>query len=291
MKLQLYIILFISGLFITSCTDVVQLELEDPAPVLVVDGFVSNLDTVQYVRLSSLENYFAEQPPNYAIFKTAVVTLRENTATVGTYVYNDTQNRFEISYQGIIGNEYQVHVSLPDGTSYLSASEVMESTVEIDSIWFDIAPVDGPSSNEGDVVVNINTQEPPGVGDNYQWKSYVNGEYNFQAEDIFVSDDRIVDGQYVVNLEIYSMDEETYLNYLAESPTNQVIVRIEQLKISLRYLKYAQLVSQQLLQVGSPFAAPPAEIKGNIYKEGEDNILALGYFYTASISAAEVDIK
>ncbi len=290
MKLHIYIIAILSVFSISACTDVITLDLDDPEPVLVVDGFISNLDVIQSVRLSSLDNYFAPQPPEYSKYKSAVVTLQENGAYAGTYVFNDTELQFELPYQGLEGKEYQIHISLPDGTSYLSASELMESIVPIDTIWHELSEEDGPSADKGDFLVKINTLEPAGLGDNYQWKSYVNGQYNFAAEDIFVSDDRFVDGQDVIDFDVYSLDQEEFEEYKNESLTGQVFVTIEQTTISARYFDYILLVSQQLLQVGSPFASPPAEIRGNVYKEGEDEVLALGYFYTSSVDAATVEL-
>ncbi|MFT6323602.1 MAG: hypothetical protein ACJAWO_001156 [Halieaceae bacterium] len=274
----------------TSCNDVIQLELDDPEPVLVVDGFVSNVDTVQYVKLSSLDNYFASQPPNYSLYQSASVSLRENEVTIGTYVFNTDTERFELQFKGLTGKEYQLHVSLPDGTSYLSASEIMEETTPIDSIWYEVAEVDSPTSEEGDYTVLINTKEPVGTGDNYQWKSYINGEYNFEATDVTAFDDRFVDGQWIIDFDVYSLNEKDYLKYKSASPSGQVLITIEQARISLRYFDYITLVTQQLLQVGSPFASPPAEIRGNVYKEGEEEVLALGYFYTSALDAATVDV-
>lgn len=290
MKLHIYIIAILSVFSMSACTDVITLELEDPDPVLVVDGYISNMDTIQEIRLSSLDNYFASEPTDYTKFKLAEVTLREDGVDAGSYVFNDTKMCFELPYEGIVGKEYQIHISLPDGSSYLSATELMEPFVPIDTIWYEFANVDGPSSSEGDYSILINTKEPEGLGDNYQWKSYINGAYNFLADDILVSDDRFVEGQDIIDVELYSMSVEDYeLNKLA-SPTSQVIVKIEQTRISLRYYDYVTLVAQQILQVGSPFASPPAEIRGNVYKEGEDEVLALGYFYTSSIAAASVEL-
>lgn len=290
MKLQTIIFLFIAAFSMSACTDTITLELEDPSPVLVVDGYITNQDTTQSIRLSLLENYFAEQPPNYSIYESAKVTLKEDSVTVGTYTFNNSTEKFELQYQGIIGKNYQIDIVLPDGSSYLSAAEEMEEIVPIDTIWYELNTVDGPGNEEGDFLVLINTKEPAGEGDNYQWKSYINNEYNFEPQDIFVSDDRFVDGQDVVDLEVYNISQENYQIIKSESPTNQVVVKIEQARISTRYFQYVSLVAQQLLQVGSPFAAPPAEIRGNVYKQGENEVLALGYFYTSAVSTASIEI-
>lgn len=291
MKFKLYIILFFTIVTVTSCNDVIDLKLDDPKPVLVVDGYLSNHNTMQYVRLSNLENYFSNQAPNYSVHKNAKVVLLEDDSEVGTYSFNQVDQRFELQYKGVVGKAYQIDITLGDGSRYISASELMEAPVPIDTIWYEYnESPGGPGPQGGEILVKINTQEPAGLGDNYQWKSYVNDYYQFESDDLFFADDRFVDGQDVTDLDVFGMSEDQYVNYKASSPTNQVFVTIEQLKISTRYLKYLTLIQQQLFGAGSPFASPPAEIRGNVYKQGEDEVLALGFFYTAGIDSKTIEI-
>ena len=288
MKLHFYILSFLIGSSLISCTETIDLTLDDPAPVFVVDGFISNEDTTQFVRLSSLENYFADDVPNFDAFKESKVYLIENGIVADTYVYNPDNSRFEILFQGTISSTYQIDITLPNGERYVSSEEVLNEIVPIDTIWSEI--VDDPRG-EDYISILINTNEPAGLGDYYQWKSFVNDAYQFGSFDLFFSDDRFVDGQEVKDLEIFSMSTEDYENYKKDSPTGEVFVTIQQNTINLRYYDYLVLVFQQLNQIGSPFASPPAEIRGNVYKTGETEILALGYFYTSGISSMTVKIE
>ena len=289
MKFQYFIIFFVSAI-LTSCTDVIQLELEDPEPVFVVDGYLTDQDTLQWVRLRILENYFANTPPNYAQFKDATVYLLENSVIADTYSYNPTNERFEINYQGINGNEYQVHITLPDGSGYISAAEVMESVAPIDSIWVTYLDSGQTDFTKAEITVSINFQEPAGLGDNYQWKTYVNDDYNSGPFDIIATSDDFFDGIYIDPLDIYGMTYEEYNKIKASSVNGLVFIKIEQGGTTLRYSKFLALVSQQIAQGGSPFSSPPAEISGNVYKKGEDDVQALGYFYTTSVSSKTIEI-
>lgn len=291
MKLHIYLIGLLSGLLFNACTDKIDLTLEDPEPVLVVDGFISNIDTTQYIQLSSLENYFANTPPNYAIHKGATVALLEDSIQIKNYTFNPTTERFEMQYQGLIGHAYQIDITLEDGTRYVSEAESMREIVPIDTIWYEIVDIpSNPTFEEGDINVLINTREPAGVGDFYQWKAHVNNQYQHQPENLFVADDRFVDGQDIYDFEVFQLSPEEFDAHLAKSPTDQVFVKIEQVSISSRYFQFVSLVTQQLLQVGSPFDAPPSQIRGNVYEQGKEEILALGYFYTAAIDAKTVEI-
>ena len=279
------------SIMMSSCTDVIQLDLDDPQPVLVVDGYLSNHDTIQSIRLSSIENYFSTSEPNYEVFKDSKVSLIESGSDVATYTYNENNSRFETQFKGIEGEEYQISITLSNGISYLSSAELMEPTVPIDSLWAEVnSNPGGPGPNGGEIIVKLNTKEPEGPGDNYQWKTYINDEYQSDRRDLFFQDDRLVDGQDVIALDVYGMSEDDFLEHKNNSPNGKVFVSIEQSHISYRYYKYLQLVYQQLNQVGGPFAAPPAEIRGNVYQTGESEVLALGYFYTAAISKETVEI-
>jgi hypothetical protein len=285
MKFKLYIILVISIFSITSCSEVIELELDDPTPVLVVDGNISNLDTIQYVQLSNLENYFTTNGINFLVHKKSVVKLIENGTNVATYIFNDSTLRFETRYEGIIGNEYQIDILLEDGTRYISANELMEEVVPIDTIWSEFDEDQGDNSQRDPVTVLINTKEPVGLGDNYQWKTYVNGEYNNSSGDLFFTEDRFVDGQDILDFDVYGMDMDEYDTFKENSPNGTVYVTIEQSRISYRFYEYLFLVSQQLNDAAGPFASPPAQIRGNVYKQGENEVLALGYFHTSAISS------
>tara|TARA_R110002050_G_scaffold33007_2_gene84426 strand:- start:1714 stop:2598 length:885 start_codon:yes stop_codon:yes gene_type:complete len=291
MKTSIYIFLSFIGIAFTSCTDVIQLDLADPQPVLVVDGYISNLDTTQFVKLSNIENYFANQEPNYAIHKSATVALLENGTTAATYVFNDSTAQFETKFAGTEGKEYQIDIRLEDGTHYISASEIMEPFVPIDSLWSEINKnPGGPGPQAGEITIKLNTKEPKGLGDNYQWKTYLNNDYQNGRGDLFFQEDRFVDGQEVKELDVFGFSEKYFQEYADVSPNGKVYARVEQIRISYRYFKYLLLVYQQLNQVGGPFAAPPAEIQGNVYKQGENEVLALGYFYTAGIDTKTIEV-
>ena len=291
MKNSFYTTLIAISFLATSCTDVIKLDLEDPKPLLVVDGYLSNKDTTQVLQLSSIENYFSTSKPNFEVFKGAKVELIENGVSVSTYLFNEKSLSFETKFQGIEGKEYQISIGLTNGINYLSATELMEPSVPIEDLWVEVnLTPGGPGPQGGAILVKLNTKEPIGVGDNYQWKTYLNDEYQSGRHDLFFQEDRLVDGQDVVGLDVFGMSEEHYNEYKDNSPNGKVFVSVEQSRISYRYFKYLLLIYQQLNQVGGPFASPPAEIRGNVYQTGKDEVLALGYFYTAAIDKKTIEI-
>ena len=290
MKKYFFITTLVSMIF-SSCTDKIDLTLPDPESVLVVDGFISDLDTTQWVKLSSLENYFADSTPDFTVYKNAIVKLVENGNEVGQYTFVDSTHQFELNYQGTNGYGYQIDIRLPNGEHYISAEEYMETVPKIDTMW-SVSNIDNPDASafSSDYSIFINTQGSPGFGDFYQWKIYVNGEYQNEPQDLNFTNDQFVEGQYVENFEIFGLSQEDYEEYKAESPDGKVHVKVEQTKISSRYYDFLFLVFQQTLFVGGPFASPPAEIRGNVYLQGENEVLALGYFYASSVDPKTVEV-
>lgn len=283
-------ILFI-GLSISSCTDIIQLDLDDPEPVLVVDGYISDIDTTQWLRLSNLENYFATDIPDFTVYKTATVKLLEDSIEIANYTFVDSTSRFEMQYQGITGKSYQIDIQLPDGKHYISASEQMFTVPNLDSLWYTVNQDPGTPGPQGkDYVFSISTQETKGIGDSYQWKTYINNKYQFEVHDLNFQNDILVDGQYIYDFEVYGLSKKDYDKIKADSPDGRVFLKIEQSKVTSKYYDFLFLVFQQTRQVGGPFAAPPAEIKGNVALIDDKNQTALGYFYTSSISSKEIEV-
>ena len=291
MKIVKILSILYFGLILSSCTDIITLDLEDPKPVLVVDGYISDIDTTQWVRLSNLENYFADGTPDFTVYKTAKVKLIEDSTEIANYTFIDSTQRFEIQYKGINGKSYQIDILLPDGKHYTSSSELMQIVPKIDSLWYTVNQDSGTPGPKGqDLVFSISTQETPGIGDNYQWKTYINDAYRFEVHDLNFSNDQLVDGQYIFDFEVFGLSKTEFDEIKQDAPNNRVFLKIEQSKITSKYYDFLFLVFQQTRQVGGPFAAPPAEIKGNVFMITDENQTALGYFYSASIHSQEVEV-
>ena len=284
-KFSIYLLVII---LFYSCEKKIEIELQDPEPVLVVEGQVTDQDTIQWVRLSYIENYNSTSPPDFTIEKNAVVKLFENNNEVGNLNYNDTTQRFEIEFKGTIDNSYYIEVVTEDGTQYLSEPEVINFVGPIDSLW---------SVKEDDIFgdgqsyyIKMNTHETPGLGDNYQWKIYVNGEYQDAPENITTADDQFVDGQPILNIDIFAISVDDFNKYQADSPDGKVFVRVDQTAITKTYFDFLNEIITQTVFVGGPFDPPPAAIRGNVYKSIDINDRALGYFQAVSVESLSTEV-
>jgi hypothetical protein len=271
-----------------ACEKQIDIDLQDPDPVLAIEGQVTDQDTIQFVRLSYIQNYNSTELPDFAAEKNAIVKLFEDDVEVGLLSFNDSTERFEIQFKGTVDHSYNIEVVTEDGTKYISEPEVINFVGPIDSLWS--VKEDDIFSDEQIYNIKMNTFETPGIGDNYQWKIYVNGEYQSAPNDITTSDDNFVDGQPILNIDIYEISEKEYEEFQIKSPDGRVFVRIDQTAITKSYFDFLNEVITQTVIVGGPFDPPAAGIRGNVYKSTDINDRALGYFQAVSVESASTEV-
>lgn len=284
-KFSLYLLALI---LLYACEKKIEIDLEDPDPVLVIEGQVTDQDTITWVRLSYIQNYNSTTPPDFTLEKNAIIKLYEDDSEVGELNYNETTQRFEIQFKGTIDHSYFIEIVTEDGTEYFSEPEAINFVGPIDSLW---------SVKEDDVFedgqayfIRMNTFETEGLGDNYQWKVYVNGEYQSDPENIAIADDQFVDGQPILNIDVFYMSQEDFNGFQSNSPDGKVVVKVDQTAITKTYFDFLNEVFIQTAFVGSPFDPPPAAIRGNVYKSTDINDRALGFFQAVSVESAITEV-
>lgn len=270
MKKYLYqtALVLLSVWMLSACEDKIELDLPDGEVLLVVEGWISNEPGPYHVRLTYTQPYFDDTTPPVA--PGAVVFLRDDEGlqvlleetSPGIYTYLDS---------GEVGRSYYLQITTPDGSQYQSQPELLREPVPILDIRWEVDP-DGPSDfleqeEEQIYGVLIDTFEPAGRGDNYRWRTYVNGFFKNDPFDIFVTNDDFVDGSPVLGF----------------SPVNDLFfegdtVTIVQERISRAALNFLQLVQSQTAFVGGPFDTPPAPIRGNVWNTSDPQRNALGFF-------------
>ncbi len=283
MKNISYIVSFLTVSFLLfSCQDVVDIELDSASKRLVVEGAVqSHLDT-QFVKLSYTSDFFETTLPDYSALSNAEVELFEDNISLGKMTFHTKKEQFEIFHRPEIGSEYYIDITLPTGELFRSEPEELRFAGQIDSIY---SEVDESNFILGDAVqVLLSTQEVEGTGDAYQWKVFINGEYQSTGEDLFFINDDLIEGNTLNRAPVYVFSSDEYDNRIEEDGRIEVVVW--QAGITRNYYRYiAQLADQSF--TGGPFDTPPAEIRSNIYNTANDEERALGYFYAADVDVAD----
>jgi hypothetical protein len=275
MKNKLYYPLFIlsiigSMLFLNSCQDVIEIELDDADKLYVIEGsVVENRDFI-LVRVTQTGNYFDTQPEatvNNALVK---VTMPDNSEIILNSIGDGYYRADGLTIA--TSSTYKLKVEV-DGKTFTS-STYMPAPVAIDSIA--TAVQDNPFSPPGDSTkydVFILYQDV--IGENYyRMNTWVNNEYLTTADEIMLIDDKLTDGNpIVIPIFVASFD-------LGDS------VEIELQSIDEATYKYfTTFVSVAGAGAGSPFSAAPDNPETNI--EGG----ALGVFaaYTSSKKSIVVE--
>lgn len=281
-----YLLLLISSiLFISSCTDVVELDLSDQERVLVVEGTVNDIDSVHWLQLSYTGDYFNPELPDYQSQKNAKVSIFRNAVLLDTMRYNAQNQRFESFFKATEGEVYHIEFKLENGDEYITTPEEIKPVSVIDSIKYKYQTPQGFFPERWQIL--IYTQEIPGPGNFYQWRVYLNEEYQSRPFDMLYANDDLVEGNYIANFEIFNVVRERY-DELKAIKTGPLKVKVEQMGINRNYFNYLQSFQRNAF-VGGPFSPPAAEIKGNVFKKGTRE-RALGYFNALSIRSIELEI-
>ncbi len=212
-----------------SCTKVINVNLNNANPNIVIEGVVSDAPGPYQVQLTQTVNF--SDPNVFPPVTGATVKITDSTLGItdllkevvpGTYV---TQKLL----QGVTGHTYQLYV-LSNGQTY-TASSTMPQKVNLDSVTFYTTNIFGTRSTSA--VANF--QDPAGIANYYTFTEYVNGQ---AIDQTFNFSDRLSDGKYIrrqlfndssyinpgdqVSIEMHCVDNQVwqYFNTLGQAKGN-----------------------------------------------------------------------
>jgi hypothetical protein len=265
---------FASG-SLSSCLDVVPLDLPEGKAILVVDGQITDQPVPPVVQLSLSQAYFGggEAPA----VRGAVISLVDNLGnrdvlretTPGRYVGTG-------AVQGRIGGHYTLTIAA-NGQTYRAETD-LKRTPAIDSISV-IFKAARPGVDEGYYAL-YNGPELPGVGDYYRFKVYKNGRLLNEPGNLLVVSDEQVDGSYIGAYELITKS----------------FVRGDKVKIELNALPrdYFYFLNEMVVQINNVglFATSPSNVRTNVHntQPGSDHPAA-GYFAGYPVRMDSVTVR
>ncbi|GAA4409326.1 hypothetical protein GCM10023187_32440 [Nibrella viscosa] len=253
---------------LSSCEDVVDVELEKSKPVLVVDGWITDQPGPQTIRLKTTAPYFSNGAS--PVVTGATVTIRDNQGQ--TEVLKETAPGVyqTQSLRGKVGNQYTLTVKT--GSEEYTAETAIRRTFPIDSIGT-VYQKESMGRKEG-YTLRFYGREPLGVGDSYRLKVYRNDTLLNSPHDLIFLEDRYVDGNYFKGLDLG-----------LEPFRKGDKVRIENHSITEDTYAFLTELSTQMRN-GGMFANPPANVRSNI-KAVQGGKKATGWFGGSAVSSAE----
>ena len=211
-----------------ACEEVVEIDVNQSPPQLVVDGLLTDEDTFHTVRISTTANFNGESGQ---VITGAAVQVRDNMGNIFNYIHNPTgadsldgMYYSEQKFAGVTGRIYDLEVLINDLT--LTASDTLLPITEIDSLVIREDPFADPNDENGRFYqVLLYAAEPQETRDFYYFRFYRdsvivadNSVFAFDDEplgdrlDGLPSPVNFAEGEYA-SVEIYSLSREQFVFY------------------------------------------------------------------------------
>jgi Domain of unknown function (DUF4249) len=277
---SLKLLLLAAALPLTSCEDVVELNVPQGQALLVVDGAITDQAGPYVIKLSQTAPYFENQVPPPVTGAQMVLTSSDGQRETlqerapGEYVTSG-------QLHGQVGGRYTLAIAAA-GEQYEAETEIRRA-LPIDSIRAEYRPEIG--LDEAGYYILYYGQEPAGRGDFYRFQVYQNGVLRNRPVDLFAVANELVDGNYLRGLEINEdPDEDVFF-----VPGDQV--RVDVLSLPADYYYFLNEVGTQINN-GGLFASPPANVRTNVRNLSAGSTKkAVGYFAGYSLRTATITVR
>ncbi len=283
-------------LLVCSCITPYDADIQGSQPRLVVEGLISDQPGPHQVRLTQSASYANGSEgtnigiDNATVYVTDDLGRRIEYVSLGSGRYQTTPD-----VRGEVGRTYQVHITLADGTRYLSEPDLLKPVPPVDNLYWEY------DRSTKLISVYVDLVDPPTLGDGYYWtwKHYESLQYCKLSEmlpdgsqsaclncctpcwDIFqcytcvnIAGDQFINGKKIkkqlITTVLYNSFEPYYL-------------LIEQRSLSNNAYQFWNSVKVQSSSTGGPFDAAPAPIVGNVKNPDKPKEKVLGFFGASSV--------
>jgi hypothetical protein len=300
-------------ILLAGCIDPINFKYEDQQEHLVVEGSFTTMANKNYIRLTYAQPYTYP----YNKFETAAsvyITSQEGEHFTfwydkeGYYYPSDIDNAI-----GTAGHTYTLHIQAGERL-YQSQPITLQQPIPIEQIGFKIdrkqfafeGDRKGKIYNGYQILIDYN--DPEQEKNYYRWSfasqyevltqpgDFVDNEGNPAPKDccarcwldekreaFIVADDRLTNGKKVLNHQVLFMPFERYLQ-------SKHKLRVYQHAITAEAYEFYRVMGQQKESTGTVFDPPPSEIKGNMFRVGDEKEQVLGFFEVSGVAVRQVVI-
>jgi hypothetical protein len=266
-KILLYSILLFTTIFNTSCEEVVNIELDNSDPKLVIDAIIKwqkgTTGENQTIKLSLTNDFYTNEilPANGAI-----VTITNSSDVVFNFTEVPTTGDYVCdNFQPVIGETYRLEI-LYEGDVYTATSKLY-ATPDIINVTQETVPGIG---GEDEIQIKFFFQDN-GLEENYYLLGVKNP--NKQIPEYGVVSDEFFQGNVMFGF------------YGSSETEPGITLDLSVQGISKSYHNYMnKLITIAGSGSGNPFATPPATIRGNITNSTNNNDYPLGYFELGEVA-------
>jgi Domain of unknown function (DUF4249) len=275
-NIKQYIILILTSFSILSCEDVVNVKLDNTTPKLVIDASIKwqkgETGNVQTINLSTTTDFYSNTIPPATGATVSIINLASDIAIIYNFIETSPGTYVCTTFNPIINDDYQLTVVYA-GETYKATSKFLPTPV----IEFD-EQIMIPGFGSEDIVQVKFYFVDEGNEDNFYLVSAKNSnivypEYGVITDEFFQGnlmfgvyiDDKLKPGD-VIDYSVQGITEK-YGNYMNK------------------------LISISGGDGGSPFATPPATLRGNIVNQNNADNYPLGYFHLSEIDTGSYTIE
>ncbi|MDT3740907.1 MAG: DUF4249 domain-containing protein [Candidatus Kapabacteria bacterium] len=266
---KIFFLIAIAIMF-NSCEEVINVELNNAAPQIVIEGVVTDRDGPYTIKISKTGNYF--EPNVFPPVTGAVVVISDNTGNTDSLIETTAGSYQTTKLKGVIGNTYNLTVNI-DGKEYKSFSTMLSPTF-IDSLTYKFNPNTGPGQGKnGGYDLHCYFKDKPEIRDYALLKLYVNGKK---------------DDSYFLYTGKYNSSEFVDYNRFRQRFQKNDTVKIELMNIEPSAYDYFSTLNNIMAGEGMRgivSTGTPANPNTNISNG------ALGYFTAYSVQSDSVIIK
>ncbi len=205
-------------LLLSGCEKVINVDLNEAAPALVIEGNVDALRHRAEVKISETSSYFNQSESEMVSGAKVVITMDGR----DSFLLSETQNGIYTFENIFVRTGAKYHLTVNSNNKIIEGTSVLQPKVPIDTLWY--YNEDSYSFFDKGYVVNVYFDDPPEVDNYYRIKVFVNGDLRDKAEDFVLFSDRYFDGQFVtidlrgfdinpkdtVDIQLISLDEKSY---------------------------------------------------------------------------------
>lgn len=268
-----------------TCTDVVQVKLDEGSKLYVIDAFLQTGFDSQWIRITSSAPYLGNEKPESVT--NAHVKLRDLTTNALYTFYYSHNGQYDVGGGkdtfAVVNHQYQLEVEI-DGVTY-KAITTLPRPAKIDSIsaeYFKETVIIGQTINPY-YICNVWSKDKADNNPDYYWIKAILKSDSLNDINICIDGTNAA----VINAgtdSIYFTSPFSNLNFQRYNPGGICAVEIHAISHeSYDFLRQAR----EQLQNGGLFAKTPENVKTNFISPADAKVKAVGWFSMASVVRAK----
>jgi hypothetical protein len=298
--------ILLSVLFISGCITQFVPETDEDPNLLVVEGLITNQPEVYTIRLS--RSMPLGKKTTIKPLKGCTVTITDDSGRNYAAIESTTAGTYQTasgSFQGVVGQEYTLHISTNDATTthytYESLPMKMLAVPPIDSLYYEKVVIKEKDENsvvqEEGSQVYLNTFDPLGTCQYYRWDYTETWKFRLPYS-VTNSTCWTTNNSNNINIKNTSVLTEDRIDAFPikfiSNETDRLSVRysilVNQYSLNEDEYLYWEKLQNISEEVGSLYDITPSSITGNIFCIEDPAEQVLGYFCVSSKASKRIYI-